>query len=44
MQGSETITLDGRTKQRRYVLGHLLAGELTDEEAVFVGRVVACAR
>lgn len=37
MEKRETITLDGRTQQRLYVLNHVLAGDLTAEEA---GRVL----
>ena len=37
MEKRETITLDGRTQQRLYVLNHVLAGELTADEA---GRVL----
>ena len=37
METRETITLDGRTQQRLYVLNHILAGELTAEQA---GRVL----
>lgn len=37
MEKRETIALDGRTQQRLYVLNHVLAGELTAEEA---GRVL----
>ena len=33
METRETITLDGRTQQRLYVLNHVLAGELTAEQA-----------
>ncbi len=33
MEKRETITLDGRTQQRIYVLNHVLAGELTAEQA-----------
>lgn len=37
MEKRETIALDGRTQQRLYVLNHVLAGELTAEQA---GRVL----
>jgi transposase len=37
MEKRETIALDGRAQQRLYVLNHVLAGELTTEEA---GRVL----
>jgi len=37
MEKRETIALDGRTQQRLYVLNHVLASELTAEEA---GRVL----
>lgn len=39
METRETITLDGRTQQRLYVLNHVLAGELTAEQAGRVLRV-----
>lgn len=37
MEKRETIALDGRTQQRLYVLNHVIAGELTAEQA---GRVL----
>jgi transposase len=37
MEKRETIALDGRTQQRLYVLNHVLAGELTADQA---GRVL----
>jgi transposase len=37
MEKRETITLDGRAQQRLYVLNHVIAGELTADEA---GRVL----
>ncbi len=42
METRETIILDSRAQQRLYVLTHVLAGELTVEEAARVDKPGPC--